>query len=403
MLDLPLDAARSRFTSPHDINIMDPAFVADPWAAYEVMRKDTPVWWCEAASAWVVTRYEDVRSILANPSAFSSVPRPARPYLELPGYEDPESLMILLTDDPRHKTIRRMLTENGAYSKRSMQEMRADLGVFVEKLVDALADDRFDVMSDLVFPAAAEMMQRFFDLPKPRAGEADWAQALPRFYVPGLSRVETLNLLGYLLRVIDERRSSPGDDPISASIIHNEKSKLLSDEQMAWNYFDPLMAGGASMAAFVGFAILGLAQHPSAQGKEFWDSVLSSESSVEELLRWVGHIHFIVRTANEDINFGGQSIKEGQTVAVVVVSANRDESIWERSGELDLARKQPLPNLAMGYGKHVATGYNMVRMFAALLIPILLRKRGQFRVVGSPVTGQTRSITVPHSIVLQAI
>ena len=47
-------------------------FVEDPFPFYSKARQEEPVTFCPDLNAWLVTRYEDIQSVLLQPETFSS-------------------------------------------------------------------------------------------------------------------------------------------------------------------------------------------------------------------------------------------------------------------------------------------------------------------------------------------
>lgn len=360
-----------------------PSFVMDPYHAYGRLRREAPVWWCEAAQAWAITRYTDVRAVLTDPDSFSSEPRVA---LVDPGdsdaggespYADPDTAMLIVTDPPRHHSARRMFTATGAYSRAATEQRRDEFRELCETMIRRLPAGHLDLVEDVALPAAVELFQRFFDLPDPRTDEPRWQDALLVFYAPGTGAT-TQGLLRYMKRVVAVRRATRGADPISAAVSANTRERLLRDDQMAWNLYDAVLAGGASTVAVIAESLAALASRPEAQRDELWADPEAVTRAVDELLRWVNHIHFVKRTASSDVEISGQRIRRGDAVYAVVASANRDEEVWERGEELDLHRRAVKGHFAFGYGPHVATGSMLVRTFLSTLLPAFLAARAPF-------------------------
>ena len=59
-------------TDPTSINFFDPATNDCPYHAYQTLRDEAPVWQDPHTGMFVVTRYEDIKSILANPDLFTN-------------------------------------------------------------------------------------------------------------------------------------------------------------------------------------------------------------------------------------------------------------------------------------------------------------------------------------------
>jgi cholest-4-en-3-one 26-monooxygenase len=98
-------------------------------------------------------------------------------------------------------------------------------------------------------------------------------------------------------------------------------------------------------------------------------------AAVEEILRWTSVVIQFQRTAMEDVELGGQTIRKGESVVMWYPSANRDEEVFENPYTFDITR-DPNDHFAFGgYGEHFCLGAHLARwemrsMFHALL-PVL--------------------------------
>ena len=56
-----------------DYNLLDPAVMAAPWEFYELLHKEQPVYQMPETGIYVVTRYEDVMTVLKDTVTYSNV------------------------------------------------------------------------------------------------------------------------------------------------------------------------------------------------------------------------------------------------------------------------------------------------------------------------------------------
>jgi len=85
--------------------------------------------------------------------------------------------------------------------------------------------------------------------------------------------------------------------------------------------------------------------------------------AIEELLRYSGPVHSLMREATQTIELGGVTITQGQRVIVKVALANRDPEQFPDPDSLDITR-QNAGHLALGAGPHSCVGALLVRMAA---------------------------------------
>ena len=79
------------------------------------------------------------------------------------------------------------------------------------------------------------------------------------------------------------------------------------------------------------------------------------------MVRWVTPLLNMSRTATEDVEIQGQTIKKGQQVLLMYAAANRDEAVFEAPQAFDITR-HPNPHVAFGIGTHFCMGANIARL-----------------------------------------
>jgi cytochrome P450 len=392
------DGGRVRLASggPEPVPFADRSFLADPYPTYAWLRAQAPVCWFQQAGAWVITGHCEVRSVLRDPISFSSAPH-SRIGDSCDPYDDISTGMVIITDPPQHRPARRIFLRDGAYRAAATERQRGNIARVCQEVIRRLPQGEIDAVADVVLPAVSALAQDFFALPEPKHGEPRWQDFLVGYYHPGTGAV-TDDLVRYLERVVTSGRENPGSDPISLAVLANDREQLLTDRQIAWNFYDAILAGAASTLAVAAESIAVLAQRPQTQQARYWDTVESAKRSAEELLRWVSHIHAVTRTATRNVTLGDQQIHSGEVIRAAIASANRDEAVWERGEELDLARESDHPIFAFGYGPHIATGARLARVFLSTFLPIFISSRRPFHLSGKAEHARTRTISTPLRI-----
>lgn len=109
-----------------------------------------------------------------------------------------------------------------------------------------------------------------------------------------------------------------------------------------------------------------------------WEQLLADRSlvrtAVEESLRFDPNAGFgMVRYLHEDTEISGTAVPRGTTVVCSMAAANRDESVFDDAGEMDL-RRSPNPHLAFGSGAHSCLGQALARTELQTVLEVLLRR-----------------------------
>lgn len=89
--------------------------------------------------------------------------------------------------------------------------------------------------------------------------------------------------------------------------------------------------------------------------------------AIEEVLRFESPLHRVGRTALSDHEIAGARIKKGETVFLLLASANRDPTQFERADEFDI-RRSPNKHVAFGYGIHFCLGAALARLEAPIAL-----------------------------------
>jgi cytochrome P450 len=153
---------------------------------------------------------------------------------------------------------------------------------------------------------------------------------------------------------------------------------------MAISFIHTFVNAGETTRSLISFIMLLLAQHPDQRRLLVEDPGLIP-NTVEETLRfnqlnWSG-----CRTATQDIEVGGQLIKDGDYVVMAYASGNRDEDIWERPDEYDIARAFNVDHQGFGYGEHSCPGALLARTDSVTILDHVLARFSNWELAGPAV------------------
>ena len=92
--------------------------LVDPFSAWGVARRETPVFFAPALGAYVVTRYDDICAITNDPQTFSNsdILKPLKPTppqvaeILATGFDPSKLGAMIMLDPPEHDKIRRSLS-----------------------------------------------------------------------------------------------------------------------------------------------------------------------------------------------------------------------------------------------------------------------------------------------------
>jgi cytochrome P450 len=323
--------------------------------------------------AWLVTRYEDVKTVLADPR-FSTdivgkdVPRP----LPVVQYE----ASILTMDPPEHSRLRKLVAK--AFTARRVELLRPRTQRIVDDLLDTMisAGAPADLAESLNWPLPITVICELLGVPfADRARFRQWTD-----FVLALTgdeqeiRGSRAQLNEYLAGLGAVRRSEPTDDLLGELVAARDGEGRLSEEELVNFGVTLLVAGHETTANTTGNFVYTLLANPS-----LWEALVADPSlvpsAVEELLRIIplGASSSFARIAVEDLELGGQHIAAGDAVVVDMNSANQDISVFERADEIDFTR-QDNQHIAFGHGVHHCLGAQLARMEMQVAISTLISR-----------------------------
>lgn len=309
---------------PSTVDITTSAFKADPFPFYGRLRADAPVARVRAGrrigSVWVVTRYDDVASLLRDDrfvkdAAAAMTPAQLRRAPRIPGGPfKPLQSGLLSVDPPDHTRLRALV--NRAFTPRMMEEWRGEVEVLSDDLVTtAMRRGTVDLVADFATPLPLIMVGRILGVPKPDAERFHrWWQV---FVTAGDGRnalrvVPTLlRMLRFLRRLVRERTDAPQSDLISALAQAKQDGDRLSEDEIVAMIFLLLSAGHETTVNLLGSGTLALLQHPD-QLALLRDDPTVARTGVEELLRFVAPVETSTeRYARQDADIADITIPRG--------------------------------------------------------------------------------------------
>jgi cytochrome P450 len=174
----------------------------------------------------------------------------------------------------------------------------------------------------------------------------------------GLAASRTL--AEYLTPRIEAARRQPGDDLISLLAHAELDGSRLGDEHILGFLRLLLPAGAETTYRSSSNLLFGLLSRPEQLAALRDDRGLMAQA-IEEGLRWEPPLTGISRMCTVDTEVCGVRIPAGANVSVVLGSANRDESRYERPDEFDIFRPQR-QHMAFAFGPHRCLGMHLARM-----------------------------------------
>jgi cytochrome P450 len=156
----------------------------------------------------------------------------------------------------------------------------------------------------------------------------------------------------------------------------------MNDFEFASFFVQLVTAGNDTTRTLLANGTLALLEHPGELARVRAEPPLLPDA-IEEMLRHDGPLHYSRRTATRDTELRGRRIREGDKVAMMYTSANRDEEVFADADRFDAARR-PNPHLAFGFGEHFCLGAKLARLEARVFFEELLATFRIFEPLGRP-------------------
>ncbi|GAU69403.1 putative cytochrome P450 [Streptomyces sp. NBRC 110611] len=338
-----------------------------PPAEYEQLRRECPVAKVRlpfGATAWYVTRYDDVRQLIADPRLIRPTINdwPARPDAnDDAGAAEPGLVTMMELDGPQHLALRRALAE--PFSVRAIRRQVPVMRRAADELLDTFAAGGRpgDLVAGYLEPYPLRVMCDLVGIPYEDSEHflpmAD--AALGAMLTLEEGRKVTRQLREYIGSLIDRKRRTPGDDMLTG-LVRQCDAGVVDQESVVNFGLSMLVAGYRTSTMFLADAVVALLTEPGHYAR-LRDNRDLLPRAVEELVRYVPVMNgVVVLQAVEDFELHGQTIRAGDAVLPVLAAANRDGTVFPDADRLDLCRSDN-PHLMFGRGAHNCIGSHLAR------------------------------------------
>jgi cytochrome P450 PksS len=359
-------------------------FKSNPFPVYARLREEAPVFRIKIPGnevGWLVTRYEDVAQVLKHGGISKDRLGSMTPeqQAKLPWFFKfftPLVQNMLGRDPPDHTRLRALVHK--AFTPRLIERLRSRVQTLSDELLDAAArKGSMDLVAEYAFLLPVTIIAEMLGVPP---GDYRKFQHWSNRLVSGtdmtdmlLSIPSVVMFTRYLRKLIAQRRTSLGDDLLSALIQAEEAGDKLTPDELVSMAFLLLVAGHETTVNLISSGTLALLQHPEQLERLRKEPGLI-EPAVEELLRYASPVEISTeRIARENITVSGVTIPRGDLVFAVLASANRDERQFKDPDTLDLGR-EPNKHVSFGLGIHYCLGAPLARLEGQIAIQTLVNR-----------------------------
>jgi cytochrome P450 len=386
--------------------VLSPAYFANPYPTLAYLRENEPVHLAKDPQGnpfWLLTRYDDALALLKD-QRFSKKPIGRAAYedmMPLPKMLKPFVMPLvkpllnrsfgplmnnmLDLDDPDHSRLRSLVHK--AFTPRLLATMQIRIEAISNALIDAaLAKGQMEFINDFAFPLPITVIAEILGVPsRDHAQFRLWSNSLISTHGNGnmFTMMQNVNaLIGYIKKQLDERRSKPQDDLMTALVQVEEAGEMLKPDELVAMCVLLLTAGHETTVNLLGNGLFALLKHP-----EQFDLLRRNpefvKTAIEEFLRYDSPVHNATeRYAMEDLEISGVRIARGDKVLAGLAAANHDPRQFPNPETFDICRENNR-HLSFGQGIHYCVGAPLARMEGQIAFSLLLERLPDMRLAKS--------------------
>lgn len=380
------------------VDIYDPAVyvVNPPHDTFAELRCSQPVYRYEGPSApayWAILKHADVRMVAQQPELFSSWEKGVQ--LECP---PPEQLKIargMLTnmDPPNHARYREPLMP--AFTPKKVATMEGRIRE-ITKAILSRADElmaekgQVEFVHQVCSPLPTHVFGELVGLPRDSWEHMhDLAARLTRSQDPDVVQSQEdkhkagPEMVDYAVEFGNRRRAEPSREDLTSLMLDSDfGGRRLGEAEFGFYFAQFVVAGNETTVTLLSSGLQMLLEHPD-QLTSLRDDPSLIPGAVEEILRFANPLHFLARTAMQDVEIRGTPIRKGDRVAMYYTSANRDEDVFDDPQSFDVHRSRN-PHVSLGYASHFCMGAHLARLEAKVFFEELLTTFARIEMAGTP-------------------
>ena len=368
------------------------------WGIFERLRNEDPLHFCKegwmsderpedmepVGPYWSVTRYEDIMAIDTDHHRFSSEPAIVLPN---PAGDFPLPMFIAM-DQPKHDIQRRTVAP--IVASPSLSQMTSVIRERTRLVLDSVPiGEEFDWVDTVSIELTTMMLATLFDFPlEDRRKLTRWSDVATAGPETGIveseeqRRAELMECVEYFMGLWQQRIGGTGHDLITM-LANGESTRDMDATEYLGNLILLIVGGNDTTRNSMSASVYGSHLFPDQ-----WDKVKANRdlipNTVAEVIRWQTPLAYMRRTALEDVEMHGKTIKKGDKVAMWYVSGNRDERKFSNPNVLDFERENARNHISFGFGIHRCFGNRLAELQLQILWDEMLKRFSRVEVIGEP-------------------
>lgn len=362
------------------------------WPFFERLRNESPIHYHKDSRYgpyWSITRHAHIKEVDSDHMRFSS----ARSITiqDAPDVKsDVDTSSFIAMDPPKHDEQRRVVSP--VVAPPNLAKMESLIRSRVIAILDGLPrDEEFNWVEKVSIELTTQMLATLFDFPfEDRRKLTFWSDVATGGPRSGLVDTweETREALDDCLATFQKlwavrtNESHEGFDLVTM-LAQNPDTRNMPPAQFLSNLMLLIIGGNDTTRNSISGGVLALNQFPDQYEKLRANNKLIP-NMVAEIIRWQTPLTHMRRTALEDVDFHGHTIKKGDKVVMWYVSGNRDAEVFENPDKLIIDRKNARQHVSFGFGLHRCMGNRLAEMQLRILWEEIQQRFHMVEVTGTP-------------------
>ncbi|KAA8608219.1 cytochrome [Salipiger aestuarii] len=366
----------------------------DPAEALRWSRDQLPVFYAPKLGYWVVSRYDDIKSVFRDAILFSPrnvlekiTPATQEAQEILKSYDYGMARTMVNEDEPAHMVRRRALLDH--FMPEKLEQQQDMVRRLTREKMDAFIDSgRVDLIDGMLYEVPLLVALHFLGVPEDEIATLKTftlAHSVNTWGKPSdQKQIEVAHDVGrfwqYAGEIIEKMRAQPeGTGWMHHTIRMNaEIPEVVTDSYVHSMMMAIIVAAHETTSLASANMFKTLLAHRDA-----WNDICADPTlipnAVEECLRYAGSTVAWRRQTTAPTTLNGVDLPEGAKLLIVQASGNQDERHFEGGDTLDIYRDNAIDHLTFGYGAHQCMGKNIGRMEMRIFLEEVTRRLPHLR------------------------
>ena len=351
----------------------DKDFIKNPYPYLKELRNSSPIHYDKLSGLNLITHFEDVKEIQKSKNFSSSEPEDYvkdsdKKLINPKDYDyfwKTEEFNLLNLEGNIHDELRGLVAK--AFLNRQVQELRPFMETKSNELLNKINHEKFDLLADYAQPYSIAVIGELLGVPEEDYEKfLYWSHAIVKMYDLKVSdenaneaEAAAKDFYIYMSDLIDKKNNNPQNDMISRLSQVSENNQQLTKDQIICTVILLLNAGHEATVNTIGNSIVALLLN-NISTKDL-DKKYDIKNIIEELIRWDSPLQFFQRWVLEETVVSGINLSKNSKIAILLGSANRDETAFENPEKIDFERSN-LSHTSFGGGVHFCLGAHLARL-----------------------------------------